>query len=88
MDEKTRVLICLGAAVSANCVACFRHFHREAVRLGVEPAEVDEAIALAGKVKTGANIAVMSAVAETTARASGAASGPGAAIPDCCARPG
>jgi alkylhydroperoxidase/carboxymuconolactone decarboxylase family protein YurZ len=63
MDEKTSVLVCLGAAVAANCVACFRHYHEEAQRIGLDESEIEAAVTLGAKVKTGANIAVMSAVA-------------------------
>ena len=89
MDARTNVLICLGAAVSSNCVACFRYYHGEARRLGVDPAEIDAAVRLAAKVKAGANIAVMGAVAEASG---GAGSDGGAcdeAVPSsssCCSR--
>jgi alkylhydroperoxidase/carboxymuconolactone decarboxylase family protein YurZ len=85
MDDKTSVLICLGAAVSANCVSCFRHYHGEAVRIGVDPSEVEAAVTLGAKVKTGANIAVMNAVAESARRGGqpGASCG-GATAPSCC----
>ncbi len=69
MDDKTSVLISIGAAVAANCVTCFRHYHAEAVRIGLEASEIDAAVALGSKVKTGANIVVMNAVAETARRA-------------------
>lgn len=68
MDEKTSVLICVGASIAANCVACFRHYHAEALRIGVDASEIDRAVALAAKVKTGANIAMMTAVGEETHR--------------------
>ena len=89
MDEKTSVLICLGAAVSANCVACFRHYHGEALRIGLEPSEIDAAVALGVKVKTGANIAVMNAVAEAV-RCRGTQNAPcgPTASSSCCAREG
>ena len=87
MDDKTSVLVCLGAAVAANCGPCFRHYHGEALRLGLDPAEVQAAVTLAGKVKTGANIAVMSVVGEAMRRAGhdgqAEACSP-AAAPSCC----
>lgn len=85
MDDKTSVLICLGAAVSANCVACFRHYHGEAVRIGLAPSEIEAAVTLGAKVKTGANIAVMNAVADATRRGGQqATSGEEATAPSCC----
>jgi len=91
MDDRTSVLVCLGAAIAANCVACFRHYHGEALRIGVDPSEIDAAVTLGAKVKTGANIAVMGAVAETVHRGErqDAACGETAgALPSCCNRQG
>jgi alkylhydroperoxidase/carboxymuconolactone decarboxylase family protein YurZ len=89
MDDKTSVLVCLGAAIAANCVACFRHYHGEALRIGLDQSEIDAAVALGAKVRTGANIAVMNAVAQTVQRGErlDAACGESAgAAPSCCTR--
>jgi hypothetical protein len=89
MDDKTSVLVCLGAAIAANCIPCFRHYYAEAVRIGLDASEVDAAVALGAKVKTGANIAVMSAVAQTTRRGErqdAACDDSAAAPPSCCAK--
>ena len=56
MDEKTSVLICLGAATAANCVPCFEHYLKRAKDLGLPSAEVLEAADLASKVKNGAHL--------------------------------
>jgi hypothetical protein len=91
MDEKTNVLVCLGAAVAANCGPCFRHYHGEAIRLGRDASDIQAAVRLAGKVKAGANIAVMSAVGDAMRGAGqqeqAAACSPTAA-PSCCSRNG
>lgn len=65
VDKKTSLLICLGAAVPANGAALLRHYHGEAPRLGLDPPDVDAAFAHGRKIKTGANIAIMTATAET-----------------------
>ncbi len=89
MDDKTSVLVCLGAAVAANCVACFRHYHGEALRIGLDPSEIEAAVALGAKVKTGANIAIMNAVAQTVRRGEAQdACEAGAPAPACCTRQG
>jgi alkylhydroperoxidase/carboxymuconolactone decarboxylase family protein YurZ len=88
VDDKTSVLVCLGAAVSANCVACFRHYHQEALRIGLDPSEIDAAVTLGAKVKTGANIAVMNAVAEATRRSRQPASCCETSAPSCCSGEG
>jgi alkylhydroperoxidase/carboxymuconolactone decarboxylase family protein YurZ len=89
MDEKTSILICLGAAVSANCVVCFRHYYGEARRIGLEASEIEAAVALGAKVKTGANVAVMGAVGEAMRgadRQGRAEACMPPAAPSCCAR--
>lgn len=89
MDERTSVLICLGAAVAANCVSCFRHYHAEAGRVGLETSEIDAAVVLGAKVKTGANIAVMNAVMDAGRRSDSPSTSPAdSAPPSCCARQG
>jgi alkylhydroperoxidase/carboxymuconolactone decarboxylase family protein YurZ len=89
MDEKTSVLISIGAAVAANCVTCFRHYHAEALRIGLDEAEIDAAVTLGSKVKTGANIVVMNAVAETARRSGRQAAACTEATPSsCCSREG
>ena len=56
MDEKTSILICLGAATAANCVPCFEHYLKRAKDLGLPSEEVLEAADLASKVKNGAHL--------------------------------
>jgi hypothetical protein len=86
MDETTSVLICLGASVAANCVDCFRHYHWEARRIGLDASDIDAAVALGAKVKTGANIAVMSAVAGATGRKDRQSAVCEDTVPSCCPR--
>src|SRR5512139_1909780 len=88
MDEKTSVLVCLGAAIAANCVSCYRHYHGEALRVGLDPSDIDAAVTLGAKVKTGANIAVMNAVAQVgrpgAPRGTGCDPAGAAVTPSCC----
>jgi alkylhydroperoxidase/carboxymuconolactone decarboxylase family protein YurZ len=56
MDEKTSVLICLGAATAANCVPCFEHYLKRARILDVGSEDILEAADLASKVKNGAHL--------------------------------
>ena len=37
MEEKTSLLICLGASTAANCVPCFEHYHKKASAAGLTP---------------------------------------------------
>ena len=58
MDEKTRVLICLGAANAANCIPCFEHYFGKAKAGGLKNEEIQEAVDLASQVKKGAHLAI------------------------------
>jgi alkylhydroperoxidase/carboxymuconolactone decarboxylase family protein YurZ len=58
MDERTKLLICLGAATAANCIACFEHYFGKAKAVGLTPEEIQEAVDLASQVKKGAHLAI------------------------------
>jgi len=62
MDEKTSVLVCLGAATAANCVPCFEHYLKKAKGLGLSSEEIMEAADLASKVKNGAHLVMRSGI--------------------------
>jgi hypothetical protein len=55
MDEKTSLLICLGASTAANCIPCFEHYHKKALAVGLRSEEVREAVDLASRIKSGAH---------------------------------
>jgi alkylhydroperoxidase/carboxymuconolactone decarboxylase family protein YurZ len=65
MDERTTILICLGAATAANCVPCFEHYFRKAEGLNLTAEDIQEAVDLAGKVRSGAQIAMRGSIART-----------------------
>lgn len=71
MDERTSVLVCLAAAVSANCVALLDYYHGKALHIGLDTSDIGDAVALGVKVKTGANIPIMTAVDEAARHAHG-----------------
>ena len=56
MDEKTSLLICLGASAAANCTPCFEHYHKKASAAGLTSDQILEAVELANKVKSGAQL--------------------------------
>jgi len=62
MDERTELLICLGAAAAANCVPCFEHYFEKAETIGLTSKEVQEAVDLASKVKNGAHIVLRNSI--------------------------
>lgn len=54
LDEKTRILIALGASVSANCQPCLDYYLNKARLAGLDEAEVADAIETGRSVRTGA----------------------------------
>lgn len=58
MEEKTKLLILLGAATAANCIPCFEHLYYEAGVAGLTSEEIQQVVDLASKVKNGAHIAL------------------------------
>jgi hypothetical protein len=68
MDEKTELLICLGAATAANCVPCFDYYFKTASAIGIPAEEVRKAVELACKVKTGAGIVMKNSIRDITGK--------------------
>jgi hypothetical protein len=62
MDERSKILISLGAAVAANCVPCFEHFLGRTEAAGVTSEEIREATEIADQVKNGARITIMKSI--------------------------
>jgi AhpD family alkylhydroperoxidase len=62
MDEKTSLLICLGASAAANCIPCFEHYHKKASAAGLTSEEILEAVELANKVQSGAHLAMRNSI--------------------------
>jgi alkylhydroperoxidase/carboxymuconolactone decarboxylase family protein YurZ len=65
MDERTKILICLSAATTANCVPCFTHYFEKAKAMQLAPEDIQEAVDLAGKVKHGAHMVLINHVRDT-----------------------
>ncbi len=53
MDEKTRNLIAIGASVATNCQPCLTHHVDKADALGIDEAEIREALAIGSQVQKG-----------------------------------
>ncbi len=62
MDEKTSLLICLAASTAANCIPCFEHYHKKASATGLTPEDILEAVELANKVKSGAQLVMRNSI--------------------------
>jgi alkylhydroperoxidase/carboxymuconolactone decarboxylase family protein YurZ len=58
MDERTKMLISLGAATAANCIPCFEYLFEQSREVNLTDEEIQEAVDIAGKVKSGAQIAM------------------------------
>jgi AhpD family alkylhydroperoxidase len=51
MDEKTKELVAVGAAVAGNCIPCLEWHYKKCIELGIPKDEIKEAIELAKIVK-------------------------------------
>jgi AhpD family alkylhydroperoxidase len=54
MEDKTKLLIAVGASLTANCQPCLKTAITEAQKAGVEKKEIVEAIAIGRVVRKGA----------------------------------
>jgi alkylhydroperoxidase/carboxymuconolactone decarboxylase family protein YurZ len=51
VDEKTKLLVCLGAATAANCIPCFEFYYEKAQAAGVDTGDIQAAEECAFKIK-------------------------------------
>lgn len=77
MDTKTKELIAVGASVGAHCQPCLAYHVGKAKELGVDEAEIREAMAIGHMVEKGAMVAMKQFSA-------GVFEVPAAAAPSCC----
>jgi alkylhydroperoxidase/carboxymuconolactone decarboxylase family protein YurZ len=66
LQDKTEVLIAIGAATGANCIPCFEHIYEKAVTAGLTLEEIKRASDIAAQVKKGAHIAITNVINELT----------------------
>ena len=64
MDEKTKELVAVGAAVAGNCIPCLDWHYKKCIELGIAKDEIKEAIELA-KIVRNVPIKKISELAET-----------------------
>jgi alkylhydroperoxidase/carboxymuconolactone decarboxylase family protein YurZ len=62
MDEKTKILICMGAATAANCIPCFEYYYGKAQEAGISCEEVQDTTDLASQVKKGAHMVLRNSI--------------------------
>jgi alkylhydroperoxidase/carboxymuconolactone decarboxylase family protein YurZ len=62
MEERTKLLVALGAATAANCIPCFEHLYYQAGVAGLTSEEIQQVVELASKVKNGAHIALKNSI--------------------------
>jgi hypothetical protein len=84
MDEKTSLLISLGASTAVNCIPCFEHYHKKAVAAGLAIEEILEAVELAGKVKNGAHSMIRNFIKTLVGQDKSCASCSGQVKESCC----
>lgn len=64
MEEKTKLLICLGAATAASCIPCFEYYFGEAEAAKLTREEIQEAVDLASQIKQGAHLTLTNNISE------------------------
>jgi AhpD family alkylhydroperoxidase len=81
MDEKTQLLVCLGAAAAANCIPCFDYYYQKAQAGGVAPEDIQAAAECAYKIKNNINMLMKKSIRTLTGR-----EGDACPLPDdkCC----
>ena len=67
MEEKTKILISLGASTAANCVPCLEHYYGKACEAGLTSKEIEEAAEIGVKVKRGTDLLLRKSLADLTA---------------------
>ena len=66
MDEKTKLLVCLGAATAANCIPCFEFYYGKAQAAGVAAGDIQEVVEIAYQVKNNVNMLMKKSIRNTT----------------------
>ena len=66
MEEKTRLLVCLGAAAAANCIPCFDYYYRKAQASGLAPEDIQAAVECAYKIKNNINMLMKKSIRTLT----------------------
>jgi 4-carboxymuconolactone decarboxylase len=64
MDQKTEVMVALGAAIGVNCIPCFDHLYSKAKEVKLTDEEVKQVVEIASKVKNGAFMFLKQAIGE------------------------
>lgn len=79
LTPRERELVAIGASLASNCVPCITYHIAKARKLGLSEAEIDEAVALADKVRQVPARAVLDSAqrATPTEQAAGGACGCG-----------
>ena len=62
MEEKTQLLVCLGAAAAANCIPCFDYYYRKAQDCGLAPEDIQAAVECAYKIKNNINMLMKNSI--------------------------
>jgi len=64
MNEKTEILVCLGAATAANCAPCFEYYVKKAHAAGLDSEDVQEAVERGNQMKKGAGLAMKKSITD------------------------
>ena len=84
MDERTSLLISLGASTAVNCMPCFEHYHKKAVAVGLTSEDILEAVEVASRVKNGAHTVLRGFIKNLVGREKACACTGAQAKESCC----
>jgi len=65
MDEKIKLLVCLGAATAANCIPCFEFYYAKAQAAGVASEDIQEVAEIAYQIKNNINMLMKNSIKGT-----------------------
>jgi hypothetical protein len=66
MDEKTKLLVCLGAATAANCIPCFEFYYGKAQAAGAAAEDIQEVVEIAYQIKNNVNMLMKKSIRTVT----------------------
>lgn len=65
MDQRTELLISLASASAANCIPCFDHYYKEAIKQNIESDDVQKTVEISAKIKGASAMFTKKAINET-----------------------
>ena len=62
MNEKEIILASIASSIACNCIPCYEHYGLKAQEAGINNSDLNEAVEIGEKVKSGAAVVIRSKV--------------------------